>query len=138
MKGITMSGYNETLAAEVLDEQKSWEEFLKNEPSITPIVDIYETIDEFVLTAGLPGVIKENVHLKLDKNSLFIFGKVNYKEAADKKYILNETLFANYYRNFKLSEGIDTSKVSAKYENGQLVVNLPKYDKVKPRTISVS
>jgi HSP20 family protein len=138
MKGITMSDYKETSETEVLEEQQSWEDNLKSEPSITPPADIYETVEEFVLTAGLPGVTKENVHLKLQENSLTIFGKVNYTEALEKKYVLNESLFANYYRKFKLSEGIDVSKISAKYENGLLTVNLPKHDKVKPRTISVS
>jgi HSP20 family protein len=133
-----MSGYKETSETEVLEEQKTWEDSLKNEPGITPVVDIYETEEEFVLMASLPGVSKENVHLKMEKNFLSIFGKTNYAEALGKKYVLNESLFANYYRNFKLSEGIDVSKVSAKYENGLLTVNLPKYDKVKPRTISVS
>jgi HSP20 family protein len=133
-----MSEYNETAENEVLEEQKSWEETAKFEPSISPAVDIYETGEEFVLTANLPGVSKENVHIKLEKNSLSIFGKVNFTEALDKKYVLNESLFANYYRNFKLSEGIDVSKIFAKYDNGQLTVNLPKHDKVKARTISVS
>jgi HSP20 family protein len=133
-----MSEYQETAAPEVAEEQKSWEDEVKSERSIAPIADVYETEEEFVLTLKLPGVPKENVHLKLEKNSLSVFGKVNYKEALEKKYVLNESLFANYYRNFKLSDGIDISKISAKYENGQLNVSLPKHDKVKPRTISVS
>jgi len=133
-----MSEYQETAAPEVAEEQKSWEDEVKNECSIIPIADVFEIGDEFVLTVNLPGVPKENVHLKLEKNALSVFGKVNYNEAKEKKYVLNESLFANYYRNFKLSDGIDVSKISAKYENGQLTVNLPKHDKVKPRTISVS
>jgi HSP20 family protein len=138
MKGITMSDYKETSTTEVLEEQKSWEDSVKCEPSIAPAVDIYETGEEFVLIASLPGVFKENVHLKLEENLLSIFGKVNYNESLEKKYILNESLFANYYRNFKLSEGVDVSKISAKYENGLLTINLPKHDKIKPKTISLS
>jgi HSP20 family protein len=133
-----MSDYKETAETEVLDEQKSWEEAAECEPAVAPAVDIYETGEEFVLTANLPGVSKENVHLKMEENNLSIFGGVNYIEALEKKYVLNESLYANYYRKFKLSDGIDASKITAKYENGQLIVNLPKHDKVKPRTISVS
>ena len=133
-----MSDYKENTAAEVLEEQKTWEDAVKYEPTIAPAVDIYETNEEFVLTANLPGVSKENVHLKMEENNLSIFGGVNYNEALEKKYVLNETLFANYHRKFKLSDGIDASKIAAKYENGQLIVSLPKHDKVKPRTISVS
>lgn len=53
-----MSEYKETSAAEVLEEQKSWEDAVKHEPGIAPAVDIYETGEEFVLTANLPGVPK--------------------------------------------------------------------------------
>ena len=133
-----MSEYKENSTTDVLEEQASWEDAVKNEPSISPVADVYEAGEEYVLTVNLPGVPKENVHLKLEKDSLSVFGKVNYSEALEKKYIMNESLFANYYRNFKLSDGIGAEKISAKYENGQLNVTLPKHDKVKPKTISVS
>jgi HSP20 family protein len=133
-----MSEYKETQAEEVLEEQNSWEDAAKYESSITPVADVYETGEEFVLRVNLPGVQKEDVHLKLEKNLLAVFGKLNYNEALEKKYVLNESLFANYYRTFKLSDSIDAAKISAKYENGQLTVTLPKHDKVKPKTISVS
>ena len=133
-----MSENNVSSATEVLEEQTSWEDAVKYEPSITPAADVYETEEEYVLTVNLPGVPKEDVHLKLEKSSLSIFGKVNYNEAIEKKYVMNESIFANYFRNFKLSDGIDSAKISAKYENGQLSVSLPKHDKVKPKTISVS
>jgi len=45
MKGITMSDYKETSETEVLEEQQSWEDNLKSEPSITPPADIYETVE---------------------------------------------------------------------------------------------
>lgn len=133
-----MSEYKEHESADVIVEQNSWENALNNEPVISPVVDIYETQEEFVLVANLPGVSKENVHLKFEKGSLSIFGKVNYNDSLKKSYILNESMFANYFRNFRLSESIDNTKIEAKYENAQLVVTLPKHEKVKPRIININ
>ncbi len=127
---------NETL--NIIEEAKdTWQTTLENERNIVPFVDIYENDNEFVLTANMPGVAKEDVHVKLEEGSLYIFGKVDYKQNLEKKYILNENNFGNYYRKFNLSDSIDDTKINATYENGQAIVTLPKHDRVKPRTISV-
>ncbi|MGB8320385.1 MAG: Hsp20/alpha crystallin family protein, partial [Ignavibacteriaceae bacterium] len=77
------------------------------------------------------------VKLKLEEGALTIFGKINYDEAVNRKYILNEAGVGNYFRKFKISNSIDESKIDAKYENGQLVITLPKHDRIKPRAINV-
>lgn len=119
-------------------EKQSWETIVENERSFAPFVDIYETKDEFVLSANMPGVSKENVGLKTEEDSLVIFGKINYKDAVNRKYILNESEIGHYYRRFKISDSIDTSKIQAKMENGQLIISLPKHDRIKPRTIKIN
>ena len=133
-----MSEFKDQVLTEVHDELKPWEKALEFERSIAPLVDIFETENEFVLKANMPGVSKDDVHLQLEEGTLTIFGKVNFNEDLKKKYILQETLFANYSRSFKLSDSIDGTKIDAKYVNGQLIVNLPKHDKVKPRIITIN
>jgi len=123
---------------ETLEVQKNWESALENERSIYPLVDLYETEDGYILSANMPGVDKENVHLKLEDGLLTIFGKVDYNQVINRKYIFSESYFANYLRNFKLSDSIDGSKIEADYKNGQLIVNLPKKDSAKPRTININ
>jgi HSP20 family molecular chaperone IbpA len=123
---------------EVKEEQKSWLNLLESQRSVTPLVDIYETDNDFVLVANLPGVSKENIHLKLEENALSIFGKINYEETINRKYLLNENIIGNYFRRFRLSNSIDQSKIDAKYEDGQLIINLPKHERIKPRTININ
>ena len=115
----------------------SLEEIFEKETVFAPFVNIYETNDDFVLVANMPGVSKEDVKLKLEEGALSIFGKINYDEAVNRKYILNEAGIGNYFRKFKISNSIDESKIDAKFNNGQLIVNLPKHDRVKPRSINV-
>ncbi len=126
---------NETV--EVKEEKQSWEELLSNEGSYAPLVDIFETNDEFVLTADMPGVRKEDVNLKIEEGSMLIFGKIDYQDLLNRKFILKEKETGHFFRKFKISDTIDETKVSAKFANGQLIVVLPKHDRVKPRTISI-
>jgi HSP20 family protein len=118
-------------------ENVSLEDIFEKEAVYAPFVNIFETNDDFVLAANMPGVSKDDVKLKLEEGALSIFGKINYDEAVKRKYILNESGVGNYYRKFKISNSIDESKIDAKYENGQLVVTLPKHDRIKPRSINV-
>lgn len=116
----------------------SWKEFLETENSVSPLIDIFEKDDNYVLVVSMPGVKRENIRVKIEGEDLFIFGKVNYHERNNYKYILNENEIGNYYRRFKLSESIDQSKIEAMYENGQLVIIMPKDEKLKARTIDIS
>ncbi|MBZ0201038.1 MAG: Hsp20/alpha crystallin family protein [Ignavibacteriaceae bacterium] len=119
------------------NQNRDWDTVLETEISFAPLVDIYETDDDFMLIANMPGVKRDGVQVKLDDGTLVIFGKINYGEVVKRKYILNESEIGNYYRKFKISNNIDVSKIDASYENGQLVVRLPKHERVKPITIEI-
>ncbi len=119
------------------NNKKDWDTVLETETNFAPLVDIYETNDDFMLIANMPGVKRDGVQVKLEDGTLIIFGKVNYSEVVNRKYILNENEIGNYYRKFKISNNIDESKIEASYENGQLTVRLPKHERVKPITIEI-
>ena len=116
----------------------AWKEYLETENSVSPLVDVFEKDDNYVLVISMPGVKRENIKVKIEGESLLIFGKINYKERNRYEYILNENEIGNYFRRFKLSESIDQSKIEAMYENGQLVIIMPKDEKLKARTIEIN
>lgn len=128
---------NDTKDNVQVQTSESIDQILDRESSFAPMVDIFETNDEFVLIANMPGVKKENVMLNYEEGSLAILGRVDYDDTMERKYILNENEIGNYYRKFKISNSIDESKIQAKYENGQLIINLPKHDRAKPKTIQI-
>jgi len=132
-----MSEKNNNEVLKVEDTKQSWESTLNTESCFAPLVDIYETNDEFVLSADMPGVNKEDVNLKIEDGSMLLFGKINYQDVLNRKYILKEKEIGHFFRKFKISDSIDESKVTAHFENGQLVVVLPKHDRIKPRTINI-
>ncbi len=117
--------------------KRTWDEALEKEPWVAPLVDIYETQDDYFLTANMPGVSKEDIKIKLEDGHLVIMGRVNFDEAANRKYVLKELESGNFYRRFKISEGIDEAKIDAKLENGILSVVLPKHERLKPKTIQI-
>ncbi|MGK9476016.1 Hsp20/alpha crystallin family protein [Melioribacter sp. OK-6-Me] len=117
--------------------QKSWEEALEKESWVAPLVDIYETDNDFYLNAYLPGVSKENLKIKLEDEQLIIMGRINFDEAVNRKYVLKETETGNFYRSFKIGDSIDESNIEARLENGILEIKLPKHERIKPRTIEI-
>lgn len=121
----------------VKEKEQNWEEVLETEAIVAPFSDIFETEDDFILTANMPGVIRENVKVRLEEGALSVFGKVDYEQIRNRKYILNENEIGNFYRKFRISNSIDETKIEARFDNGQLIVKLPKHDRIKPRTIEI-
>jgi len=132
-----MSDNKEIIAVKALNNY-SIEEILRSQNNISPASDIYENNDEYILVANMPGVPRSEVQAKVIEDSLIVFGKINYSEVSNRNYILNENEVGNYFRKFNISDSIDKTKINAKYDNGQLIVNLPKSEKIKPRTIDIS
>jgi HSP20 family protein len=106
------------------------------EEYVAPNVNIFETPEGYVLQAEMPGVSKDGLEITLEGTEITITGRRNPETVA------GETLFresnpADYRRVFELDPAIDTTKVSAKIEQGVLTVTLPKSERVKPRKIKV-
>ena len=124
--------------AVVVKESLSWDEALEREKWVTPAVDIFETDDVYFLNVNMPGVSKENIKIKLEDDSLVVMGRINYDEVKNRKYVLKETRFGNFYRKFNISNSVDVEKIDAKMENGTMVLTLPKHERVKPRSIEIN
>ncbi len=104
--------------------------------SIVPPVDIYETESDVVLVADVPGVEKKSLQLDTDNDELTIRGIFRQKNGDGKK-LIDECVYGEYNRTFTLGDTIDREKITAKLENGVLILTLPKYEKVKPRKITI-
>ena len=115
----------------------SIDELIEKQKYVSPFVNIYETDDEFVLIANMPGLLRDDLKVKVEEDSLIMFGKIDYDKQVNKNYILNELEIGNYYRRFNISDSVNQDKIEAKYDNGQLIVNLPKNEKIKPRKIDI-
>ncbi len=107
-----------------------------------PAVNIKENEDSFSIEVAAPGLTKEDFRVNLDRNRLLISSeKSNEKNETKDKYTRREFSYQSFQRSFTLPEGaVDGDKISAKYTDGILVINLPKREEVKPkpaRTIDI-
>lgn len=132
-----MSENKEIIAVKAFNNY-SIEEILRTQNNISPASDIFENNDEYILIANMPGVARSEVQVKVIEESLVVFGRINYDEVSNRNYILNENEVGNYFRKFRISDSIDKTKINAKYDNGQLIVHLPKSEKIKPRSIDIT
>jgi HSP20 family protein len=103
---------------------------------IAPNVNIYETQDGYQLEAEMPGVAKGGLEVTLENNEITIIGRRG-TDRIDGDLLLRESQEADYRRVFELDPAIDTSKISARMDQGILRMTLPKSERVKPRKISV-
>ncbi|MBN2645569.1 MAG: Hsp20/alpha crystallin family protein [Desulfuromonadaceae bacterium] len=98
-------------------------------------VDIVETDDQLTLIGDLPGVDQRDLDIQIEKGVLTISGLLRLaKEGSD---LLREFDEARYYRQFKITESIDTEKTTASFDQGVLTLTLPKAETAKPRKIEI-
>lgn len=95
---------------------------------LTPEVDIYETDQELVLLANLPGIVEEQLQLEVERGVLTLEAEQAAVEGAARKA---------YYRQFKLSERINVDAGAAEMKDGVLTLRLPKTEAAKPKKIAV-
>lgn len=95
-----------------------------------PAVDLYEDDHHYFARLELPGVKKDSIDLELE-NSVLTVSREESKKAKSGE--------ANYSfsRSIAVPDGVDLSKVEARFEDGVLTVTLPKEEARKPRQISV-
>src|SRR5580693_6733638 len=103
---------------------------------LTPLANILETKDGYVLEAEMPGVNKEGLEITVENGELTIFGRRAAVETRGRE-VYRESRAFDYRRSFELDPSIDTTKISAKIDQGVLTLQLPKAEAVKPRKIAV-
>jgi len=104
----------------------------------TPSVDIYETEDNLVIKAEIPGVDKKDVSIEVKDNTLKISGERKLeKDIKDENYHRLECSYGSFRRIFALPTSVDQEKISAKFKNGICEIILPKREEKKPKQIEI-
>jgi len=101
-----------------------------------PPVDIYEEGDALVVLADLPGVPKDGLSIQVEKGILTIEGRVERDTPG--QLLRQEFALTSFFRQFRLTETVDTEKIRASLKNGVLRLDLPKAEAAKPRKIPLA
>ncbi len=102
-----------------------------------PRTDIYETGEEILLTADIPGADESRVDITLEKNILTINAQVDTGRFENHRLAYQEYGLGDFQRSFVLSGEIDRDKIEAVVRNGVLTLHLPKSPAARSRKIAV-
>lgn len=91
-------------------------------------VDVKETESGYTVEAEVPGVSKEDIQVSVDGNVVSLRAEVRQhdQQTDGKKVLRSERYFGAVARSFQLPAEVDSSAARARYDNGVLVLNLPK------------
>lgn len=133
MKENTLSGIQEkNIKPDIAREGEITRE---KERYIPPAVDIYETDENLVVVADMPGVEKDTVEAKVDDNVLTL--KAMAKSETKGETFYKEYDIINYFRQFELSEDIDQENIKGELKQGVLTLTIPMIKKPEPKKVDI-
>jgi HSP20 family protein len=103
-----------------------------------PAIDMFQTDDEIVVKAALPGIKADEVQINITGEVLTLKGEVKQsQEMEEKAWHIREQRFGSFERSIALPTDVVADKAQADFENGILTITLPKAGEVKPKSITV-
>ena len=103
-----------------------------------PAVDMYQTKDDVVVKAAVPGVKPEDIDIAVTGDMLTIKGELKEEEKVEEgNYLRQELRYGQFMRELALPTQVNADKARAEFEHGVLTLRLPKAEEVKPKSIKV-
>ena len=119
------------------NEIKNSENTVERVKTYVPHVDIFETDDNIVIAADMPGVDENSIDITLEKNVLSVEGYVTPEKPENYNLAYAEFEAGNYRRSFTLSDVIDQDPIEGNVKDGVLNLTLPKAAPAQARKIAV-
>ncbi len=117
------------------DTQSAQEGTRAQEQYFAPPVDIYESPQGLTILADLPGVSGDALVIEVKEDILTLQARAQHQLPGDPIY--REFGLVNFFRQFQLSDRVDTSNIKAELKDGVLTLHLPRAEEAKPRRIEV-
>lgn len=127
---------------ELLDEfWRDWPDRFTAEPARTmlrPAMDLIEDEHNYTARIDLPGMTPDDVHVEIDNNTLTISGEMGDTiEREGDRYHYRERCYGTFRRSISLPNTVDAGKIDATFENGVLVITIPKLPEAQPKQIEI-
>ncbi|MCG5259471.1 Hsp20/alpha crystallin family protein [Cupriavidus gilardii] len=119
------------------DSSKSTDNRNNGNATLLPRVDVSEDPTGITLLADLPGVSRDTLHVRADRDRLTIEGEIRQEMPEGLEPVYAEVQIARYKRVFTLSRELDSSAISAVLKDGVLNLRIPKQAEAQPRRIEV-
>lgn len=109
-----------------------------NHDSFVPSIDISESEDQFMISAELPGMKKDDIDISLENGRLSISGERNFEhEEKGKTYHRVETKYGSFNRSFQLPDYVDEESINASYNDGLLNITIDKEENKVKKQIEI-
>jgi HSP20 family protein len=109
-----------------------------DERAFTPVTDLIETDESYLLSVDLPGIKKEDIKIEVVENTIVISGERQVqKRTENEKFQHSEKNYGYFKRSFSLPKSVDANAIQALHQDGVLEVTLPKTQEVKIKKIEV-
>jgi len=103
-----------------------------------PLVDVSEDEKEYLISAELPDMKREDVKVTAENGILRICGERKFEEEKKgKRFHRIERAYGSFERSFSLPEGAKAEALTAEYKNGVLKVHVPKAEEQKPKSVEI-
>jgi len=103
-----------------------------------PTLDIYQTPNDVVVKAALPGLKPDDVSIDITGETLTVKGESKAEqEIKEEDYLYQESRYGAFSRSVVLPSGLKPDKAEATMEDGVLTLTIPKAEEVKPKAIKV-
>jgi HSP20 family protein len=136
--------YDQRMAVDPLRDLRAWQDRLErlasqHTTSWAPPIDIYETADQYVITAEVPGLTREQIDVAAEDNRITLRGARPGAagDGRNRHYHQVERGYGSFTRSFEFADPIETDKISADLQDGVLTVTLPKMPTPPVRRIEV-
>jgi len=105
----------------------------------TPAVDVREDNNEIALEVELPGIKPADVEVTAENGVLTIRGEkqTTTREESEGRYHVVERSYGSFTRSFQLPQGVDDDRIEAEFQDGLLIVHVPKAALPQPRRIEI-
>ncbi len=104
---------------------------------LRPPVNVFEDAEGITLEADMPGVSKDQLKLKVDRDSLLVEGDIHFDMPEGMEALHADIRATRYSRSFALSRELDTESIDASLKDGVLTLRIPKRAEVRPHKIDV-
>lgn len=102
-------------------------------------LDVIEKDDSFEVRASLPGINPDDVNISVQGETLTIRGETTgERERKEENWILRERRSGSFYRTVTLPAPLDADRANARFEQGVLVLTIPKAETAKAKQIPVT
>jgi HSP20 family protein len=104
----------------------------------SPAIDVYESKENILVIADIPGVTRDDIEVTVEGDTLIIKGAKKLDEKSEEQErIRAERFYGSFNRALTLPGEIDAARVTATYRNGVLELTLPKKEEYTPKQIKI-